>query len=686
MRGEKNISILFNNTSRQIRPECSSHKHRGCKHFHFYKQKIEEQVRAENPGLLEYDYGHFWDRKARDQVTVPKPAEHYDDDTHHFRQHGFNKTRFDFPLRRDPALQKKIAERNENFESAVIARFGLSDQLIPTYNPDLKCPHNNLFDASNEKLKKMSEKVTVFTERNEYQMECKVYGRPTNGDCNCFVQADCHELALWHLGDGKLIDYNYLLAAILGFFKGHSFTSQSETRKEIIEMAAGVESAMTFKDLHRASTGFAKMMKLKREDFICPNCGETPAYIVCDGKQLGPRSVHTKHLSELGPAEGDEDILEQSTKFKDRCFLIKKKERNLLKGLVTGEKNFQDFAAYQMQTGNGRLVKALVSRLSRDDNDKFEHYKDLLENISKMTPVCGFLQVNKKDTLPFLKAFCRRTLDLRNNAHNEKLSQIQTELPALWPALEKILSIERTNFLPEDVNKIMLKLIEIREKTFSQAADRTDVDYFPYTEGKEPATQFYPVWQTRVYPKRYDVNNKADKAQCEKNYKNSKKYSNGVFSIGCSCRLNITYGFELMIGHESPENPFRVLTTRDINLKNLEGVIYDHACGLQKYALNREAQKFEFTRFLVDGSHVNAHKKLKKSTFTQGGHPGCSWGYDFNRVTKHLNFPANSQGREQIHKLIEPMASSLRYMRYDNYMNIMKAFFGYTNLKKLKKL
>ena len=124
------------------------------------------------------------------------------------------------------------------------------------------------------------------------------------------------------------------------------------------------------------------------------------------------------------------------------------------------------------------------------------------------------------------------------------------------------------------------------------------------------------------------------------------------------------------------------LDNKGLNLENLEGVIYDHACGLQKYALNREAQKFEFTRFLVDGSQ----KKLKKSTFTQGGHPGCSWGYDFNRVTKHLNFPANSQGREQIHKLIEPMASSLRYMRYDNYMNIIKAFFGYTNLKKLKKL
>ena len=54
--------------------------------------------------------------------------------------------------------------------------------------------------------------------------------------------------------------------------------------------------------------------------------------------------------------------------------------------------------------------------------------------------------------------------------------------------MEKILSIEQTNFLPEDVNKIMLKLIEFREKTFSQAADRTDVDYFPYTEDKEPVT------------------------------------------------------------------------------------------------------------------------------------------------------------------------------------------------------
>ena len=264
-------------------------------------------MRTENPDIS--DYGHYWDQRGRSKVADPKPPQHYDDDIHHFRSHGFNKTAFEFPLRRDPALQRKIAKRNEDYGAEINSGFGLPSDLIPTFNPDLKCTHGNKFQENNN-LKLISKHVTIFAERNEYKMKRNVYGRPSNGDCTCYVQSDCHEYALWHLGNGNMVDYNFLLSSVLGFFTGNSFNAQTQTRNNFLKVASSLDSTMTAKDLYRASTGFIKMMSFTRDDFICPSCGDTPQYIVCDRKQLGPRSIHTKHLSEMGPAEGDEDILE----------------------------------------------------------------------------------------------------------------------------------------------------------------------------------------------------------------------------------------------------------------------------------------------------------------------------------------------------------------------------------------
>ena len=67
--------------------------------------------------------------------------------------------------------------------------------------------------------------------------------------------------------------------------------------------------------------------------------------------------------------------------------------------------------------------------------------------------------------------------------------------------------------------------------------------------------------------------------------------------------MNITYGYELMLCKESAHNLFRLLMCRDINLHALQGVIFDHACGLDQYILNREPREFEYLRCLVDGAH-----------------------------------------------------------------------------------
>ena len=200
--------------------------------------------------------------------------------------------------------------------------------------------------------------------------------------------------------------------------------------------------------------------------------------------------------------------------------------------------------------------------------------------------------------MEYLEQFCHQSLDIRSVGNALKQKQIAEEI------LREILNLENSKFLPDDVSSIIIKLIEIRRNTFLNAATRTEDDYIGWEDPElEHPTQFYPNWKIWRYPKRYVVRNISDCEFCEKSFNKHTDFSYGVFSVGCACPLNITYGYELMLCKESAHNLFRLMMCRDVNLHALQGVIFDHACGLDQYILNREPKEFEYLRCLVDGAH-----------------------------------------------------------------------------------
>ena len=154
--------------------------------------------------------------------------------------------------------------------------------------------------------------------------------------------------------------------------------------------------------------------------------------------------------------------------------------------------------------------------------------------------------------------------------------------------------------------------------------------------------------------------------------------------------MSITYGFELMCARESARHFFRFLMCRRINFAKLEGIIEDFACGLHPYVLNREPTQFQYTRFLVDGSHWQGQRKLKKPDYSgKGGHLGCSSSYNFNAYKDHIETDTgalNSQGREQIHSILDKCYSSLSQTNYFNFMRYMRVFFAIRNLMNMNKL
>ena len=133
---------------------------------------------------------------------------------------------------------------------------------------------------------------------------------------------------------------------------------------------------------------------------------------------------------------------------------------------------------------------------------------------------------------------------------------------------------------------------------------------------------------------------------------------------------------------------------RQINFRKLRGVIYDHACGLHRYVLNREPAQFRHTQFLVDGSHWTAHKqttKSKKDTNinSRGGHLGCGSGYNWNAYKNFTSAEVgskNSQSREQMHSRLDKCGKSFQQKNYKNYCRYMNAFFAISNLLVQNKL
>ena len=320
-----------------------------------------------------------------------------------------------------------------------------------------------------------------------------------------------------------------------------------------------VKSTLSYKILNRSFIGLCRNIEFLKEDFSCDDCGETPAYIVADGKACGPTTRKVDQLHELDRLPDDDVVLCAGSEFQYRVFLSSKEERTYLKKLVIGESSMEEFLGENITSSNGLLVRQLILRLHYDFDELPEEYKTFLGNIGKYTSVSGFMQCTGPEALETLESYCVQNEDIRLPTNKDVLYKLKSELPPFMQQLLDILAIEkRARWLPQDVSNIVLQLIHIRRNIFRSAAKRFSTDYvWVDDEATEVSTQFYPNWKLLRQPKKYAVRNVKDADFCNKNYNKTKGFSFGIFSVGCSCSKNITLGFEINLTPESPHNLFR---------------------------------------------------------------------------------------------------------------------------------
>ena len=497
-------SLLFTVSAKQKFQFCSKCPSKKCKCFQPFQKTLDEAMDPDESA----DF--YWKRKRTER---PEPSDHFleiDSRDDYFAKHGFNLTNFEYPIKRDTTLRDKFVER-------INGNFHVPGRILPTLDPSAVCEkHASVFSSSTESLQKISSNVKVFTETSEFVLNSETFGRPTDGDCRCVLQPDTHDLLLWNCGNGKVICYTFLHSSVHKMWTGTAMNAIYNSRAATLG-SLGLQTTLTVKDLTKAITGFIQMLKFSNEDFLCTTCGDTPEYIVCDGKSIGPAKRKVEHLSEFDRAEEDLATMQQGSKFKDRVFLGDKQERDLVKNLLLDNIPVDEFIESEFSTANGQLVLALVTRVAEDSGEIPAPYKKFLRSIGKYTSVAGYLQVLSEDPLLYLSSFCRQQLDLRSSINKDKLVHVMEALPVLWPTLLEILNLEKLRFLPNDVAAIVLSLVKIRNETFRNAARRDDEDYVPWESiGEEHPTQFYPNWNIFRYPKKYEVSKTTDSDFCDK--------------------------------------------------------------------------------------------------------------------------------------------------------------------------
>ena len=139
--------------------------------------------------------------------------------------------------------------------------------------------------------------------------------------------------------------------------------------------------------------------------------------------------------------------------------------------------------------------------------------------------------------------------------------------------------------ITEDIEDLAVDLTPIDELL-------TYGDFFP----RHPIIRRIPTVKPEKKEKDVDV--------CTKNTKGTTRLAPGVFLWWClDCSLNV--GFTVLDSAESAHHAFATLRTRFDKPPSI--VVYDNACNLSEYCLNRDPFFFSDTLFLVDALHFSNH-------------------------------------------------------------------------------
>lgn len=154
---------------------------------------------------------------------------------------------------------------------------------------------------------------------------------------------------------------------------------------------------------------------------------------------------------------------------------------------------------------------------------------------------------------------------------------------------------------------------------------------------------------------------------CEKEFPKSTHFSPGIMLATCVCSKRKVYHSSFMDQYESVLTPFEALLNRFPD-GCPSYVVYDNACHLLMYCLQRQPSWFWACRFVVDRFHEPNHVE------------SCSSSIHTSSYTSGPLYRANTQAVEQVNKVLRArLETRLRFMNLDHAVVFLKRFLAQFN-------
>jgi len=558
------------------------------------------------------------------------------------------------------------------------------ETLIPVFKPEQRCEHGNHYDNSDPVSSGwvISAEVIIYKYATTIvSSNRKAYYRPAIG-CTCKVFYDGQDDLLFNFDNKHFFYYDMLFQYLHLMIEGKNplaaFHRSSSRCRSILD----THKPPSLKTLRSAWNAFVRLLDINfSQTFQCPSCKIYPEVIICDGTSIGFRkdlisatwnvqerdtipitngSLHNERVL-IRSAKGRELLLKYSGFTKDRKKLTRDKllSSNELHTMLT------------LIEQDSRALAKLITCIQKGKNDTVAPipYNELFAELARNSPVCGTFQYcGNEAVIKALESIIDEQINIFDSSNHATLDLLQRYTPVLCTFFYSYYKVEGKSIsvLVADLIKEILQCM-VSPHTIPQPSP---CHYLPVQA--DSLLSFFPSLPQLIGPASYSADKTTTKTspdECRKYSGNHPILTPGIFTMFCP--HGVCYGYEVMSTNESPYHPFQILRSRFKIAPKL--VIYDNACKLHQYCLNREPAIFKHTQFSVDRFHWK-------------GHIGCSSGYCLDQYQHPQLKAINSQINEQANSNLQHIKGQLAYMSIENFKFTLSLFLAIKNQDLYRKI
>ena len=404
--------------------------------------------------------------------------------------------------------------------------------------------------------------------------------------------------------------------------------------------------------------------------------------LICDGTMIGFRKDFLPKLHQ--PTDDLSQPTISGSKHSERILVSTTRARSLLmKYAATTKDRKQVSNPKPLSTAESRelcqllrkdfsSLAAFLQALQRESGKNLSppEYHQFFSELARCSPACGIFQTRENESVfEILQQVAEANKNIFDSKNHAGLVSLQDQVPIMVMFLHAATK-GGAESLPDVASELLTHILDVCRAPYIVPLPPPSF----YLSPAENDLSFSPQLPLLTGKGKYAADkllsrNKQTSDSCRKDSYGHPSLSPGIFTIFCP--HGICYGFEVMQSCESPMHPFSIFRQRFRVAPHV--IIYDNACKLHQYCLNREPQFFSNTLFAVDRFHWR-------------GHVGCSAGYSLDTYKNMSLREINSQVNEQANAGLQRIRGQLAYMTPENFMFTIALFFSVKNSDVQRKL